>query len=132
MRSPPNAIESFFVAEVMDKGIAENNMIDQNGHTVMSGELYLEVCYLQKAAQKKKMWHQLPKKLHCILTHVAEVFIANTALDADLCMVINEYQSILSASTWFFFYCTLCYYENLSNKLPSLWRFTSMILVRLS
>ena len=102
MRSPTNAIESFFVGEVMDKGIAENNMINQNGHTIMSGELYLEVCYLQKEAQKKKMWHQLPKKLHCILTHVAEVFITNTGLDADLCMVINEYQSILSASTWFF------------------------------
>ena len=55
MRSPPNAIESFFVGEVMDKGIAENNMINQNGHTIMSGELYLEVCYLQKEARKKKM-----------------------------------------------------------------------------
>ena len=28
-------------------------MIDENGHTVMSGELYLEVYYLQKEAQKK-------------------------------------------------------------------------------
>ena len=54
MRSPPSAIEFPFVAEVMDKGIAENNMIDENGHTIMSGELYLEVCYLKKETQKKK------------------------------------------------------------------------------
>ena len=55
MRSPLSAIEFPFVAEVMDKGIAENNMIDENGHTIMSGELYLEVCYLKKETQKKKM-----------------------------------------------------------------------------
>ena len=41
MRFPPNAIEYFFVAEVMDNGIAENNMIDEISHTFMPGELYL-------------------------------------------------------------------------------------------
>ena len=30
-------------------------MIDKNGHTVMSGGLYLEVCFPQKEAQKKKV-----------------------------------------------------------------------------
>ena len=68
-------------------------MIDKNGHTAMSGELYLEVGFLQKEAHKKKVvQYQRPKKLHCILIHVAEVFITNIALDADLCMDINEYQ----------------------------------------
>ena len=66
MRSPPTAIESFFVAEVMDKGNAENNMIDENGHTIMSAELYLEVCYLQKEAQKKKVCNTNIKRSYTI------------------------------------------------------------------
>ena len=65
-RSPPTAIESFFVAEVMDKGNAENNMIDENGHTIMSAELYLEVCYLQKEAQKKKVCNTNIKRSYTI------------------------------------------------------------------
>ena len=32
---PASAIESFFVAEVLDKGVAENN-IDENGHALKS------------------------------------------------------------------------------------------------
>ena len=46
----------------------------------------------KKHRKKKVVRYQRPKKLHCILIHVAEVFIANIALDADLCMDINEYQ----------------------------------------
>ena len=38
----------------MDKGIAKN-MINENGHTV-SGELYLDVCYFQEGAQKKRLY----------------------------------------------------------------------------
>ena len=34
------------------------------------------------------------------------------ALDAGLCMDINQYQSILSAAIWFIL-LTLCYYKNL-------------------
>ena len=45
---------SFFVAKVMDKGIAKN-MINENGHTE-SGELYLDVCYFQEGAQKKRLY----------------------------------------------------------------------------
>ena len=30
-------------------------MIDKNGHAAMSGELYLEVGFLQKKAHKKKV-----------------------------------------------------------------------------
>ena len=32
-------------------------MIDENYYTFISGKLYLEVCYLQKEAQKKKLYH---------------------------------------------------------------------------
>ena len=38
------------------------------------------------------------------------------AVDKDLCMDINEYESILSAS-FDLFYCTLCYYKTLIKTL---------------
>ena len=54
MRSPTNAIESFLIAEVQNKGIATENLTDENGHHILSGEQYLEIVYLQKKEQKKK------------------------------------------------------------------------------
>ena len=48
VRSPQNAIEPFFVVEVLSKGTAEEDISDENGHSIMSGEQYAEVTYLQK------------------------------------------------------------------------------------
>ena len=100
MKSPPNAVESFFVAEVMDKGIAENNRIDENGHTIMSGELCLEVCSLQKEAQKKSLCDtNIPRSYtEFLFMQLKYSLYANIALDAALCMDINECQSILSTA----------------------------------
>ena len=38
MRSQSNVIESFYITEVLNKDVAENNMSDENGHSIMSGE----------------------------------------------------------------------------------------------
>ena len=46
MRSPANAIESFFIAEVQNKGIAKENLTDENGHHILSGQQYLEIVNL--------------------------------------------------------------------------------------
>ena len=54
MRSPTNAIESFLIAEVQNKGIAKENLTDENGHHILSGEQYLEIVYLQKKEQKNQ------------------------------------------------------------------------------
>ena len=48
IRSPPNAIEPFFIVKVFDKGAAQEGMPDANGHYILSGEQYVEVGYLQK------------------------------------------------------------------------------------
>ena len=48
LRSPPNALESFFVAEVKLKDAAEDDLIDKYGHSILKGENYLEVRYLAK------------------------------------------------------------------------------------
>ena len=38
MRSPTNAIESFLIAEVQNKGIAKENLTNENGHHILSEE----------------------------------------------------------------------------------------------
>ena len=53
MRSPTNAIESFFIAEVQIKGIAKENLTDENGHHILYEEQYLEIVYLQKKGTEK-------------------------------------------------------------------------------
>ena len=39
-RSPTNAIESFYIVEIQNKGIAKENLTDENGHHILSGEQY--------------------------------------------------------------------------------------------
>ena len=53
MRSPTNATESFFIAEVQNKGIAKENLNDKNGHHILSGEQYLDIVSLHQKEQKK-------------------------------------------------------------------------------
>ena len=45
MRSPCNAIEPFFIVQVVSKGTAPETISDVNGHTILCGEQYAEVCY---------------------------------------------------------------------------------------
>ena len=54
MRRPTNAINSFFIAEVQNKGIAKKNLTNENGHHILSGEQYLEIIYLQKKNKKRQ------------------------------------------------------------------------------
>ena len=71
----------------------------ENGHHILSGEQYLEIVYLQKKEQKKaKVKYQHPKKYKLISIHTAEVFITNVALDENLCMDLNEYQSVMATA----------------------------------
>ena len=52
LRSPPNAIEQFFVAEVIMKDTSAENMQDKYGHCILAGESYLQVKYLQQVPGK--------------------------------------------------------------------------------
>ena len=54
LHSPPNAIEPFFIAQILSKGLAEKNMINEFGNLVLAGEMYAEVIYLQKLLERKK------------------------------------------------------------------------------
>ena len=95
IRSPPNAIKPFFIVEVFSKGIAKEALCDASGHSILSGEQYAEVGYLQKQDEKKRIVrYQHPKIQESIFVHMAEIFVTNVALNKDLCMDIHEYQSI--------------------------------------
>ena len=48
MKSPLNAIEPFFIAEILQKGTAEEGLCDENGHTIFESEMYAETNYLEK------------------------------------------------------------------------------------
>lgn len=97
MKSPPNAIEPFFIAEVLSKGIAEQDLSDKNGHYILKGETYAEIFYLQKVKEgRKSVTYQRPRKPLPILIYLREIFITNIALDENLPMTIDEFQSILT------------------------------------
>ena len=99
MRNPHNAIEPIFIVEVVSKGNATEAISDVSGHTILCGEQYVEVCYLQKRDEKRNIVrYQQPKKFQSIYIHIADMFVTNVALNADLCMEIYEYQSILDAA----------------------------------
>ena len=99
IQSPPNATEPFFIVEVFHRGVAQENLFDSNGHSIVSGEHYAEVDYLQKNNEKKRIVsYTRPEKQQSIYIHIAEIFVRIVALNEDLCMDIDEYQSILNAA----------------------------------
>ena len=44
----------FFITEVQNKGIAKENLTDENGHYILSAEQYLEIVYLQEKNKKRQ------------------------------------------------------------------------------
>ena len=63
MESPHNATEPFFIVEAVSKGTAAEAISDANGHTILFGEQYVEVCYLQKQDEKRNSSKKVPKHL---------------------------------------------------------------------
>ena len=48
LRSPQKSIEMFFICEVIDKGVASENLTDAYGHRILASERYAEIKYLEK------------------------------------------------------------------------------------
>ena len=99
IRSLPNAIEPFFIVEVFSKGIAKEALSEANGHSILSGEQYAEVEYLQKQDEKKHVVRfQRLRKQQSIFINMDEIFVTNVALNEDICLDIYEYQFIFHAA----------------------------------
>ena len=53
MRRPPNATEPFYIAKLLENGIAREYVSDENGHCLLAGEQYVDVNYLEKIKECK-------------------------------------------------------------------------------
>ena len=96
--SPPNAIEPFFIAHILSKGLAEKNMIDEFGLSVLVGEMYEEVIYLQKLLERKKsVKYQKPKKtpncFHSCLQNFCDKHLYVRRFNSKLRRVLLSFQS---------------------------------------
>ena len=68
IRSPPNANKPFFIVEVFNKGVAQEGMLDANGHYILSGEQYAEVGRLQKKMRRRELYDISTRKSNRVFT----------------------------------------------------------------
>ena len=61
--------------------------------------IMLRLAISRKNNEKKRIVsYTRPEKQQSIYIHIAEIFVLNVALNEDLCMDIDEYQSIFNAA----------------------------------
>ena len=95
---PENSIELFFVAEVLKKGCACEDLMDSNGHIILKDDEYLEIHYLEKFKENKKYIQYKRCKQDTGYIHPAEVLSCFMQLDDEFKMDRPEYQSLTSAA----------------------------------
>ena len=99
LRSSPNAIEPFFITQILSKGLAEKNMINEFDHSVLAGEMYAEVIHLQKLLERKKpVKYQKPKKHQIVFIQTYKIFMTNICMSEDLTQSSEEYYSVFKAA----------------------------------
>ena len=54
--SPPNALETFFIAEILSKAIADYDMCDKNGYFILLLVNNMRKCVTYKKEMRKKEW----------------------------------------------------------------------------
>ena len=92
MKSPPDATEPFFLAEILRKGTAEEVPHDANRHIIL--ECRNKLCWKIKEGKKLFKYKQLWKPCS-VFIYFYEIFITNVALGENLSMSIDEYQLLL-------------------------------------
>ena len=89
----------FFIAEVVDKCSAEQDLLDKYGHSILAGGMYAEVVYLQKSSEnKRKIRYQRQKQFQPVFVHIYEIFMTNIVMANDLTISIDEYHSVLQSA----------------------------------
>ena len=51
--SPSNANELFYLCKLIKTGVSVSNMVDENGHTVTTGDSYIFCQYYEKIKEKR-------------------------------------------------------------------------------
>ena len=99
LRSPPNSVEPYYIAEVQEKGMAIENLRDNFGHCIVQGEQFATIRYLDRGSESLKkgtVKFQRQRKDADVFIHLAEILATNIELNESLTMKISEHQSILS------------------------------------
>ena len=74
-------------------------MINEIGQSVLAGEMYTEVIYLQKLFERKKTVKYQKRKKHLIVfIHTYEIFVTNISMSEDLTLSSEEYYSVFKAA----------------------------------
>ena len=74
-------------------------MVDEFGHSVMAGEMYAKVVYLQISVERKKIVkYQKPKKYQVIVIHTYKIFVTNNTMNEDLSLSSEEYHLVFQAA----------------------------------
>ena len=90
--SLPNAIEPFFIDEILRKGTAEEDLRDEKGYIILKEEMYAEINYLEKIKEGKKLIkYQRTRKPSSVFVYLHEIFFTKVDLDETLSMSIDEY-----------------------------------------
>ena len=99
LKSPKNSIEPFILCKIISNDTASETLTDTNGHTIIKGEKYAEVVYLQKTIQRGcKVKYEMPKKSPNVYLHIGEVAVTNIEVNVDLSMHVNEYIYVSNAT----------------------------------
>ena len=89
--SSSKSLELFYIIHVIEKLIAEDDMIDLYGHIIPNGEHYLKGHYLEKVDQKKdKITYKKHKKV--VFIHPYEIFCPVVQMNPEeLYLPIEDY-----------------------------------------
>ena len=73
-------------------------MINETGQSVLAGEMYTEVIYLQKLFERKKTVKYQKRKKLIVFIHTYEIFVTNISMSEDLTLSSEEYYSVFKAA----------------------------------
>ena len=98
LRSDSDALEQFFIVEVVSKQVAKEFVEDAHGHRIAKGDPYLSINYLEKSLKSsmKKIKYVRSKTTTEVYINVGEIFATNVQIEDDLSISMKEYQSLMS------------------------------------
>ena len=87
IQSTPSSLESLYVVKVISKGVANENITDKFGYTVLTIEKYVSGYYLNRVSEGKScIKFSLPKKSSVVYIQVKETF----SIDIKISPSVND------------------------------------------
>ena len=96
--SPENAVELFYLCKVLNFGIAEHELKDENDHVIPKGSQFIEAQYYEKKSEQDHLrtgfavYKLLKNSVYVQPTQVMSPLVNASAIGNVLHLPINEYQ----------------------------------------